>query len=116
MKHIYMLAGAIVLEIMGTSLTKHFIMQNWDGTYWVMPLFLASSYYLLSKAVQKLSMSFAYAVWEGVGLLGAALTGYFLFHEQLYLHKMAAFLLILCGLVLLKQGTVQAERVVSKNE
>ncbi len=42
---------------------------------------LAGSMYLLSKAAQTLPIGTAYAVWVGIGALGAAILGMILFHE-----------------------------------
>ena len=43
---------------------------------------LAGSMYLLSKASQTLPIGTAYGVWVGIGALGAALLGIFLFNES----------------------------------
>lgn len=42
---------------------------------------LAASMFLLAKATQTLPIGTAYAVWVGIGALGAALLGIFLFKE-----------------------------------
>lgn len=43
---------------------------------------LAGSMYLLAKASQTLPIGTAYGVWVGVGALGAAVLGIFLFNES----------------------------------
>lgn len=43
---------------------------------------LAGSMYLLSKAGQVLPIGTAYGVWVGIGALGAAILGIFLFQES----------------------------------
>lgn len=40
MKNVYMLLGAIILEIFGTCLTKFLLMKDLAGTHLVMPIFL----------------------------------------------------------------------------
>lgn len=43
---------------------------------------LAASMFLLAKAAQTLPIGTAYAVWVGIGALGAAILGMVLFHES----------------------------------
>lgn len=43
---------------------------------------LAGSMFLLAKATQFLPIGTAYGVWVGIGALGAALLGIFLFNES----------------------------------
>jgi len=56
---------------------------------------LAASMYLLAKATQTLPIGTAYAVWVGIGALGAAILGIFLFNEP----ASALRILFLCLLV-----------------
>lgn len=44
---------------------------------------LAASMFLLAKAAQTLPIGTAYAVWVGIGALGAAILGIILFHESI---------------------------------
>lgn len=55
---------------------------------------LAGSMYLLAKAAQTLPIGTAYAVWVGIGAMGAAVLGIILFHESVS----ALRLLFLCML------------------
>lgn len=68
-ENVYMLLGAIILEIFGTCLTKFLLMKDLAGTHLVMPIFLLCSYYCLSKAIRTIPISIAYAAWEGLGLI-----------------------------------------------
>lgn len=103
-----MLLGAIVLEIIGTTLTKQLLLEGFTGAYLVMPAFWLCSYYLLSKALRSLSLSFAYAAWEGAGLLGTTILACLLFNEEMHVIKLLAFGLILLGLTMLKLGSSHA--------
>lgn len=100
---------AIILEVAGTSLMKFFANLGSSEGYVLMILFISCSYLSLSKAVIKIPISTAYAVWEGVGLVLTACVAYFIFHETMTLTKFMAFSVILCGLFLIKKGTVKAE-------
>lgn len=73
MKHVYMLFAAIALEVTGTTFMKFSVMHEWLIGYPVMLAAMVCSYFCLSKAVKKIPISVAYAVWEGLGLAGTAL-------------------------------------------
>ena len=64
------------------------------------------SFYLLSLAAKTLPMGTAYAVWTGIGALGAVLLGIFLFHEPVSLLRMVFLGLILAGILGLKLTSV----------
>ena len=87
MKNVYMLLGAIILEIFGTCLTKFLLMKDLAGTHLVMPIFIA------------------YAAWEGLGLILTTIVACCFFHEHMPMAKIIAFVLIIGGLVMLEQGT-----------
>lgn len=108
-KYWFLLMLAIILEVMGTSLMKFFANLGSSEGYILMILFISCSYLSLSKAVIKIPISTAYAVWEGVGLVLTAFVAYFIFHETMTLTKFLAFSVILCGLFLIKKGTVKTE-------
>ena len=59
---------------------------------------LAGSLVLLSRAARALPIGTAYAVWVGIGALGAALCVIVLFREPLTIAR-AAFLVLLLGAV-----------------
>jgi len=63
MKHVYMLFAAIALEVTGTTFMKFSVMHEWLIGYPVMLLLMGFSYFCLSKAVKKIPISVAYAVW-----------------------------------------------------
>ena len=94
-----MLLLAIILEITGTALMKFFAIKGG------MLLFIFCSYFALSKAIVKIPISTAYAIWEGIGLIGTATVAYFIFNEDLSLLKVLAFMVILSGLIMIKKGT-----------
>ena len=67
-----MLLLAIILEITGTALMKFFAIKGGMEGYILMLLFIFCSYFALSKAIVKIPISTAYAIWEGIGLIGTA--------------------------------------------
>lgn len=63
---------------------------------------LAASMYLLSKAAQTLPIGTAYAVWVGIGALGAAILGIVLFHEPASLLRLGCLGMLLVAILGLK--------------
>lgn len=60
------------------------------------------SFYLLSVAMKSLPVGTAYAVWVGIGAIGTAIAGVFLFQEPVNVARVMGILLILAGIVALK--------------
>lgn len=65
-------------------------------------LTLAISLYFLAKASQVLPIGTAYAVWVGVGALGASVLGIFLFHEPTSAGRLFFLGLLLISIIGLK--------------
>jgi quaternary ammonium compound-resistance protein SugE len=63
---------------------------------------LALSMYLLSRAAQNLPIGTAYGVWVGIGSLGAAILGIFLFNESASPAKIFFLILLLVSIIGLK--------------
>lgn len=63
---------------------------------------LALSMVLLSKAANTLPIGTAYAVWVGIGALGAAILGIFLFHEVVTPLRVLFLVMLLSSIVGLK--------------
>ncbi|MCL5050579.1 MAG: quaternary ammonium compound efflux SMR transporter SugE [Firmicutes bacterium] len=63
---------------------------------------MLASFYLLSQALRVLPLGTAYAVWVGIGIIGAAIAGVVLFNETVSLLKLVSIGLIICGIIGLK--------------
>jgi quaternary ammonium compound-resistance protein SugE len=63
---------------------------------------MAASMYLLALAARALPIGTAYAVWTGIGAVGAALLGIVLFGESASLARLGCIALIVAGIVGLK--------------
>lgn len=63
---------------------------------------MALSVYLLSLATRKLELSVAYAVWVGIGTVGASLLGILLFKESVSPAKLAFLGLLIASIIGLK--------------
>lgn len=63
---------------------------------------LALSMLLLAKASEVLPIGTAYGVWVGIGALGAAVLGIFLFKEPVSIMRIVFLLLLLTSIIGLK--------------
>ena len=63
---------------------------------------MAASFYFLSLALKTLPIGTAYAVWTGIGTVGAAILGILIFGESRETVKIVCILLIVAGIVGLK--------------
>lgn len=63
---------------------------------------LGLSVYLLSLATRKLELSVAYAVWVGIGTVGASLLGIILFKEAINPSKLLFLGLLIASIIGLK--------------
>jgi quaternary ammonium compound-resistance protein SugE len=61
-----------------------------------------ASFWLLSRAMLELPVGTAYAVWVGIGAVGAAALGIALFNEPASAGRLVGIALILAGIVTLK--------------
>src|SRR5262250_1111743 len=62
----------------------------------------ALSFWLLGLALRQLPVGTAYAVWTGIGAVGAAVLGIALFGESLSFARIGCIALIVCGILGLK--------------
>lgn len=60
------------------------------------------SFYFLSQATKTLPIGTAYAVWTGIGAMGAAIVGVLVFKEAMTLPRGFFLLLLLVGIIGLK--------------
>lgn len=63
---------------------------------------MLASFYFLSLAIKTLPIGTAYAVWTGIGTVGAVLLGMFIFGESKDLVRIAFIVLIVVGIAGLK--------------
>lgn len=61
-----------------------------------------ASFYLLMLAIKTLPLGTAYAIWTGIGAVGVAILGIFLFKESMEWFRILSISLIVVGIVGLK--------------
>ncbi|MCX7073728.1 MAG: multidrug efflux SMR transporter [Methylococcales bacterium] len=60
------------------------------------------SFYLLMLALKTLPLGTAYAVWTGMGAVGVAIFGIFLFKESVDIYRLLSILFVIVGITGLK--------------
>lgn len=101
--HWLVLLAAIAVEIIATTALKSVVSAPW--LVGILPLLLIGlSFALLSIALRVIPMAVAYAVWEGLGIVGIAVTGHLVFGEHLTVGRILALAAILAGIVLIEAG------------
>ncbi|HDI59585.1 MAG TPA: multidrug efflux SMR transporter [Desulfobacteraceae bacterium] len=95
----FFLAGAIALEVAGTTSMK--LSQGFTKLFPSVLLFVfyAGSFAALNFALKKIEVSIAYAVWSGVGTALIAAIGVLFFRETATALKFISILLIIAGVV-----------------
>jgi quaternary ammonium compound-resistance protein SugE len=68
---------------------------------------MIASFYFLSLAIKTLPIGTAYAVWTGIGTVGATILGIFIFNEPRELSRILCVLLIVTGIIGLKLTSPQ---------
>ncbi|HEY1049767.1 MAG TPA: quaternary ammonium compound efflux SMR transporter SugE [Prosthecobacter sp.] len=72
-------------------------------------LLMIASFFFLSLALRVLPIGTAYAIWTGIGAVGTALIGIFVFGEPRTAARLACIVLIVAGIIGLKvTGSSQA--------
>lgn len=102
MAWIYLLVAG-VLEI-GWPLGMKFSQTTSHKTSWIVfsVICMAGSGYFLYLAQKKITMGTAYAIWTGIGALGALLFGVWLFKDPMNFWRMFSAMLIVVGIIGLK--------------
>ncbi|EAI1671680.1 QacE family quaternary ammonium compound efflux SMR transporter [Campylobacter coli] len=100
----FFLISAIVFEVLGTSFLK---MENQILAYSFMAIFIAFSYFFMGKAIKKIQVGIAYAVWELLGIILILLVSFILFKESLTSTQMLGIALSIIGIILINIGEVK---------
>jgi small multidrug resistance pump len=92
---------SIAAELFGTTCLK--FASNPNGAWW--NLGVLAGYVLafggLQEAVKTLPLGVSYAIWAGLGVVGAALIGRVLFGEAITLARFGGLSLVVAGVVVL---------------
>jgi len=80
--------------------------RPWPTTLVVVAMI--ASVWLLAIALRTIPVGTGYAVWTGIGAVGTAVLGMFLFNESRDMLRVGSIMLILAGIVGLKLVTPEA--------
>lgn len=98
----FILAIAGLLEVcwaIGLKYTEGFT-RLWPTVFTLVAL--AGSMFLLARATQTIPIGTAYAVWVGIGALGAVILGIFLFNEPASVSRLLFVAMLVVSLIGLK--------------
>lgn len=99
-----LLGIAIAAEIFGTLSLKAS-----DGLSKLMPTLgvvigYATAFTLMAMSLKKLDVGITYAIWSGVGIIGAAIGGVVFFDQQLSRMSILGMAIIIVGVVIMNLG------------
>jgi small multidrug resistance pump len=103
------LAGAIIMELAGTIFMKYS-----DGFSKFIPaiaciISYVICFFFLSKSLQDINLSTAYATWSGVGIVVSTIFSVLFFREGISVSGILGIILIVCGVVIVNLfGSVSA--------
>jgi small multidrug resistance pump len=96
-----LLGLAICCEVVATASLKASEGFTRLGPSIVVVLGYAGAFYLLALCIRYLPLGVAYAIWSGLGTVGAALIGMLVWQEVLTIPRIVGIGLIIAGVVLL---------------
>jgi quaternary ammonium compound-resistance protein SugE len=78
--------------------------EGWTrlGPSLITVVLMIASFFFLSLALRSLPLGTAYAIWTGIGAVGTALIGIFIFNEPRTAARLVCILLIISGVIGLK--------------
>ena len=83
--------------------------EGWSKLYpsLITAALMIASFQFLSMALKTLPIGTAYAIWTGIGAVGTAILGMYIFNEPRDLTRILCILLIVAGIVGLKLTSAQ---------
>jgi quaternary ammonium compound-resistance protein SugE len=101
MAWVYLVCAGL-FEVAFTTCLK--LSNNFSHRWWTVGFFISISlsFYLLNKAIQTIPLGTGYAVWTGIGAVGTALIGIFVFNEPSAFWRVFFITLLIASIVGLK--------------
>lgn len=97
---LYLVAG-IVSEVAGTTGMRALVLSHPMLSQASATTGIVISYFCVSRAVEKIPMGIAYAIWSGVGTGAISLLSVFFFSEIMPPLKITGLLLVIWGMVVI---------------
>lgn len=95
------LGGAIVLEVIGTSLLQASQQFSKPWPTVGMAICYGLAFFLLSQALKAIPVGVAYAIWSGLGVVLISLVGMVVFKQKLDLPAVVGLVMIVGGVVVI---------------
>ena len=95
----FMLVGAILGEVIGTSLLKASQQFTRPVPSVLTIIAYAASFYLLSVIVRTIPVGIVYAIWSGMGIVLISLVGWIVYRQTLDMPAMIGLGLIIAGVI-----------------
>lgn len=104
MKYFLILITSILFEVFATSMLN--LSQGFTVLAPTIGVFIgyAASFTLLVISLKGIPLSIAYSVWAGLGTVGTAIVGIFLFNEVLTLINISGLAIIIVGVVIMNMS------------
>jgi len=105
MKWMLLFAG-IVAELLGSTFMK--MSDGFTKTYPSVLTFVfwAIGLTMFVFALKKFDLSFAFAIWAGLGILGVSIIGIVFFKEPYNVLKIISILIIVAGVIMLNMSDI----------
>jgi small multidrug resistance pump len=100
------LAVAILTEVVGTLALKASDGFTRIGPAVVVVVTYGLSFVFLALALRSINVGPVYAIWSGIGTVGAALGGWLLFTERLSPLTLVGMAIVVAGIVVMNLGGV----------
>ena len=101
MAWIYLLLAGLLEVVWAVAMKQsHGFTRLWPSV--ITMVGMAASFGLLAMAMRSLPLGTAYTIWTGIGAVGAFIVGVVFLGEQLGAMRIAAAVMIVAGLVLMK--------------
>lgn len=95
------LAISIVTELIATTFLKYTegFTKLWPSVITILAYGIC--FYCFSRALEHINLSFAYALWSGLGIVVSTMISVFLFKESITFGGLIGIVLIIVGVVIL---------------
>ena len=97
---------AIVTEVVGLTVMKLTVADGYFAGYVLFYFLVALSYVFLAKAVERISVGVAYAIWEGSGIALITLITACVFGHVLSVRECVGLAMALAGILMVNAGEV----------
>lgn len=98
------LAAAVVTEVIGTSFLAVAAREGSNSGYVIMGVAMALSYYLLSLALEGISIGVAYAIWEGLGVTLLTIIAIVVLGDSISKQEVLGMMLAVAGIICMTLG------------